>query len=188
MLVGRAAVQPGEKVLVHAAGSGVSTAAIQIARMYGARVLATAGSEEKCSLAAKLGAERTVNYREADFVGAIREWTGKKGVDLAVDHVGTDTFERTLRCLGKGGRYVTCGATSGFEMKTDFRLVFFKGLSILGSTMGGRHELGKVLRHVESGELKPVVDRILPLEEVAGAHRHLEGRMALGKTVLVTGK
>jgi NADPH:quinone reductase-like Zn-dependent oxidoreductase len=185
MLVARAAVRPGERVLIHAAGSGVSSAAIQIARMLGARVMATAGSEAKCVKARELGAEIAVDYREADFVQEVRKWTGKAGVEVAVDHVGEDTFERTLRCLAKGGRYVTCGATSGFELKTDFRLVFFKSLSILGSTMGGSHELMEVLNHVSAGALRPVVDRVLPLQDVADAHRHLESRSAIGKTVLL---
>lgn len=184
MLVDRAAVRPGDRVLVHAAGSGVSSAAIQIARLWGARVFATAGAAPKCDLARALGADETVNYRDEDFVAGIRAWTGKQGVDIVVDHVGTDTFERSLRCLAKGGRYVTCGATSGFEMRTDFRLVFFKNLSILGSTMGSNHELARVLDLVGSGDLRPVVDRVLPFEDIADAHRHLEDRSAVGKTVL----
>ena len=186
MLLGRAALRSGERVLVHAAGSGVSSAAIQIARMLGARVLATAGTDEKCRRALELGAEVAVNYREADFTREVRNWTSKQGVDIALDHVGADTFDRTIRCLAKGGRYVTCGATSGFELKTDFRSIFFKSLSILGSTMGGNAELREVLRHVDEGRLRPVVDRIFPLERAAEAHQHLESRMGFGKTVLVT--
>jgi NADPH:quinone reductase-like Zn-dependent oxidoreductase len=185
MLVARAGIRPGHTVLIHAAGSGVSSAAIQIARLFGARVLATAGSEAKCRRAVELGAEEAVNYRERDFREAVRAWTGKRGVDIAFDHVGADTFDRTIRCLATGGCYVTCGATSGFEMKTDFRLVFFKSLSILGSTMGGAHELIDILEHVGAGRLRPVVDRVLPLEAVAEAHRHLEARAGFGKTVLV---
>jgi NADPH:quinone reductase-like Zn-dependent oxidoreductase len=185
MLVGRAQVRPGEQVLVHAAGSGVSSAAIQIARLFGARVMATAGSDAKCSRARELGAELAVNYRQTDFTQEVRRWTGKRGVDVAVDHVGADTFDRTIRCLARGGRYVTCGATSGHEMKTDFRLVFFKNLSILGSTMGGSHELAELLPHVEAGRLRPVVDTVLPLDRVADGHRRLEAREGFGKVVLV---
>jgi NADPH:quinone reductase-like Zn-dependent oxidoreductase len=185
MLVTRARVKPGERVLVHAAASGVSTAAIQIARLHGARVLATAGSQAKTDLARELGAEETVDTSREDFVAAVRRWTDKRGVDVAVDHVGQDTFDRTVRCLAKGGRYVTCGATSGYEMKTDFRLVFFKSLSILGSTMGGSHELAAVLSHVADGHLRPVVDRMLPLEQVREGHALLEERKALGKVVLI---
>ncbi len=185
MLVERARVLPGEHVLVHAAGSGVSSAAIQIARMLGARVMATAGSDEKCTRARDLGAELAVNYRTADFAAEARTWTGRRGIDVAVDHVGADTFDRTVRALAKGGRYVTCGATSGYELKTDFRFVFFKSLAILGSTMGGSHELLTVLQHVEAGRLRPVVDRVLPLEAVADAHRRIESREGFGKVVLV---
>lgn len=185
MLVSRALLRPGEQVLVHAAGSGVSSAAIQIARLLGARVLATAGSEEKCARALEIGAELAVNYRERDFVEESRTWTGKRGVDVALDHVGAETFDRTLRCLARGGRYVTCGATSGYEMKSDFRYVYFKSLSILGSTMGGSHELAAVLEHVARGTLRPIVDRTFPLAQVRAAHEHLESRTGFGKTVLL---
>lgn len=185
MLVARAAVRPGEQVLVHAAGSGVGSAAIQICKLIGARVLATAGSEEKCRRALELGAEVAVPSRDADFTQEVRRWTGKRGVDVAIDHVGADTFDRTIRSLAKGGRFVTCGATSGFELKTDFRLVFFKSLSILGSTMGGSHELGTVLEHVGRGTLRPVLDRVFPLDRIADAHGHLESRLGFGKTVLL---
>jgi NADPH:quinone reductase-like Zn-dependent oxidoreductase len=184
MLKSRAGVEPGERVLVHAAGSGVSTAGIQMAALLGARVMATAGSDEKCSRALALGAEEAVNYRTADFVKEARRWSGGRGVDVVVDHVGADTFQRSLKCLVKGGRYVTCGATSGFELKTDFRLVFFKSLSILGSTMGGGHELATVLSLVDSGRLRPIVDRVYGLAEIAEAHSRLEGREAFGKIVL----
>jgi len=184
MLSARAKVQPGDLVLVHAAGSGVSTAAIQIATLLGARVVATAGSDEKCARAVALGAEEAVNYRSVDFVAAARRFSGSRGVDVVVDHVGTDTFERSLKCLTKGGRYVTCGATSGYELKTDFRLVFFKSLSILGSTMGGAHELARVLSLVAAGRLRPVVDRIFRLDDVADAHRYLAERTVFGKIVL----
>ncbi len=185
MLVTRAGVRPGRSVLIHAAGSGVSSAAIQIAKLFGARVLATAGTLEKCARARELGADEAVCYRTEDFVEAARRFTGGEGIDIAFDHVGADTFERTVRCLAKGGVYVTCGATSGFEMKTDFRLVFFKSLSILGSTMGGDHELMEVLDHVAAGRLRPVVDRVFPLVQVEQAHRYLESRQSFGKVVLV---
>jgi len=167
-------------------GSGVSSAAIQIARLLGARVLATAGSDEKCARARELGASAAVNYRTEDFVRAARAWSFGTGIDVALDHVGAETFDRTIRCLAKGGRYVTCGATSGFEMKTDFRRVFFKGLSILGSTMGASHELARVLDHVAAGELAPVVDRVYPLDAVAEAHGRLKSRAGFGKIVLTT--
>ena len=187
MLKARADVQPGERVLIHAAGSGVSSAAIQIATLLGARVLATAGSEAKCARARALGAERAVDYRKGDFLAEARAWAGRSGVDVVIDHVGADTFDRSLRCLARGGRYVTCGATSGHEMKSDFRLVFFKSLSILGSTLGASHELATLLDLVAAGRLKPIVDAVLPLEKVAEAHARLESRDVFGKVVLTLG-
>ena len=184
MLKSRAQVQPGERVLIHAAGSGVSAAAIQIAALLGARVFATAGTDEKCARGVALGAEEAVNYRTVDFAKEARRWSGGEGVEVVVDHVGAETFHRSLRCLVKGGRYVTCGATSGAEMKTDFRLVFFKSLSILGSTMGSGHELATVLSLVASGRLRPVVDQVFGLQDIAAAHGRLAGREAFGKIVL----
>ncbi len=184
MLVARAALQAGETVLIHAAGSGVSSAAIQIARLHGARILATAGSDEKCARALALGAEAVVNYRTEDFVAAAKAFTAKRGIDVALDHVGEATFDRTIRTLARGGRCVTCGATSGYELKTDFRPIFFKSLSILGSTMGRATELAELLEHVAAGRLQPIVDRVFPLSEVAAAHRHLEARSGFGKVVL----
>jgi len=185
MLASRARVQPGEQVLIHAAGSGVSSAAIQIARLLGAHVCATAGSDQKCAKALELGAELAVNYRAGDFAAEVRKWTSRRGVDVAFDHVGQETFDRTLRVLAKGGRYVTCGATSGYELKTDFRLVFFKSLSVLGSTMGGSHELDLVLQLVAEGRLRPIVDRVFPLDRIADAHARLESRAGFGKVVVV---
>lgn len=184
MLHARARVRPGELVLVQAAGSGVSSAAIQIAALSGARVLATAGTDEKCARALKLGAEAAVNYRTQDFVAEARRFAGKRGVDVVIDHVGAATFEKSLRCLGRGGRYVTCGATAGHEMHTDFRLVFFKSLSILGSTLGAGHELARILDLVARGRLAPVVDSVLPLEKIREAHARLEARDVFGKILL----
>jgi NADPH:quinone reductase-like Zn-dependent oxidoreductase len=188
MLVARAGLRPGEDVVIHAAGSGVSTAGIQIAKMLGARVLATAGSEEKLERARALGADLAVNYREQDFLAKTKAWTARRGADVVFDHVGTDTFGPSIQALAKGGRYVTCGATSGFEMKTDFRPVFFKGLSILGSTMGSKGEVLEIVKHVAAGRLRPVVDRVLLLAEVRDAHVCLENREAFGKVVLVPGE
>jgi NADPH:quinone reductase-like Zn-dependent oxidoreductase len=184
MLVARAELRPGETLLVHAAGSGVSAAAIQIARLFGARILATAGSDEKLQRARDLGAHEALTYRDPEWPRQVRKLAGKRGVDVVLDHVGTDTFAGSLRSLAKGGRYVFCGATSGFDMKADFRPVFFKNLSILGSTMGGQGELRRVRDLVEAGHLVPVIDRILPLEKVAEAHQILEERKAFGKLVL----
>lgn len=185
MLVARAELRPGETVLVHAAGSGVSTAAIQIARLLGAgRVFATTSTPEKAARAKEIGADEVVNYATDDFVARVREWTGRAGVDVVIDHVGASTLPGSLKALAKGGRVVSCGATSGPKVEVHMNLVFFKSLSILGSTMGGLGEVHEVLAHVAAGRLVPVVDSVLPLSKIADAHRRLEGRDVFGKIVL----
>ena len=184
MAVVRAAIQPGDDVLVHAGASGVGSCAIQIARALRARVITTVGSEEKADLVRGLGAEHVVLYRQTDFAQAVRDLTGKRGVDVILDHVGADTWEGNVRSLTRGGRLVVCGSTSGHLVPTNLRFLFFKNLSFLGSTMGSRSELLRVMRLVERGVLRPVVDRVLPLHDVARAHERLESRRALGKLVL----
>ncbi|MHC5210729.1 MAG: zinc-binding dehydrogenase [Planctomycetota bacterium] len=171
MLVARCAIRPGEDVLVHAAGSGVGSAAVQIAKLHHARVIATAGSDAKLERAKELGADEVINYETQDWVSEVKKLTGKRGVDIVFEHVGEKTFSGSIRCLAKGGRVVTCGATTGPKLETNLRAVFFKGLSILGST----------------SHLAPVVDRVLPLSEVAAAHAALEAREAFGKIVLIPG-
>ncbi|MBI4160833.1 MAG: zinc-binding dehydrogenase, partial [Acidobacteria bacterium] len=176
MVVTRGGVRPGETVLVQAAGSGIGTAAIQIAKLWGATVIATAGSDGKLERAKELGADHGINYATADLAAEVRRITGKRGVDLAIDHVGEATWDAVIRSLARGGRLVTCGATTGAEARTNLRYVFFKNLSVLGSTMGSRSELYEVLAHVRAGRLRPVLDRTFPLAEAAAAHRHLEAR------------
>jgi NADPH:quinone reductase-like Zn-dependent oxidoreductase len=187
MLVGRARLARGEDVLIHAAGSGVSSAAIQIARLLGARhIVATAGSDGKLAKARRLGATHTVNYRDGDFLAATKEATGGKGVEVVVDHVGGEVFERSMKALAWAGRIVLCGATAAPKAEINLRAVFFKSLSILGSTMGSLAELKHLLGFVESGELRPVVDRTLPLAEAPAAQAALEDREQFGKIVLVS--
>jgi NADPH:quinone reductase-like Zn-dependent oxidoreductase len=186
MVADRAALRPGETVLVHAAGSGVSSAAIQVARLLGAgRILATASSAEKAERATALGADEGIDTSREDFVARVRAATGKAGVDVVVDHVGAATFAGSLKSLAKGGRLVTCGATSGPKVEVHLNLVFFKSLSILGSTMGSLGEMHDLLGHLAAGRLRPVVDSVLPLSQVAEAHRRLEAREVFGKIVLV---
>ena len=184
MLVGRARLQLGETALIHSAGSGIGSAAIQIARLHHARVIATAGSDHKLAKARELGADETVNYSGTDWVEHVRRLTGKKGVDVVVEHVGAATWDGSIQCLAKGGRLVICGATSGNEVAIDLRRLFFRGLSLLGSTMGNRAELMEVLAHVGRGSLRPVVDRVMPLSEVREAHRLIARREQFGKIVL----
>src|SRR5439155_23296628 len=135
----------------------------------------------KAARARDLGADETILYRDVDFAAEVRRLTNKRGVDVVLEHVGADTFERSLRSLAKGGRLVTCGATTGGEATINIRLIFFKLLSILGSTMGTLAELHEIMKHVEAGRLHPVVDRVLPLGEIGEAHRILENREAFGK-------
>ena len=184
MLVSRAALRPGETVLVQAGGSGVGSAAIQIAKLWGAVVYATAGTPDKVKRAIALGADEGIDYSASDFLVEVRRLTNKRGVDVVFEHVGASTFDQSLRSLARGGRLVTCGATTGAEVTINLRLVFFKLLSILGSTMGSLAELHEIFRHVEAGRLHPVVDRVLPLADAAEAHRVLERREAFGKVVL----
>lgn len=185
MLVRKARVRPGQSVLVHGAGSGVGVAATQIARLFGATVIATASTAEKLSKARELGAAETINYVDDDFVSAVRSITGKRGVDVVFEHVGGETLSRSIKATTAGGCIVTCGATSGFKSEIDLRHVFFRQISILGSTMGSKADLFEVIDHLASGALRPVVDRVLPLAEAAAAHRALEARDVFGKIVLV---
>jgi len=184
MLVARAQLRPGETVLVQAGGSGVGSAGVQIAKLWGATVYTTVGSAEKAARARELGADETILYREVDFSQEIRRLTGKRGVDVVFEHVGGETFERSLRALARGGRLVTCGATAGADATINIRLIFFKLLSILGSTMGSLAELHAVVGLVAAGKLRPVVDRVLTLEQIGEGHRILESREAFGKIVL----
>ena len=186
MLTERARLQPGEDVLVQAAGSGVGSAAIQIAKLLGARVFATSSESRKLELAKQLGAAAVLNNKEQDVGAEVRRLTGKKGVEVVFEHVGAATWEASLKSLAYGGRLVTCGSTSGAKVELDIRHLFGRQLVLAGSYMGGRGELHQVLQFVFDGRLKPVVDRTFPLAEAAAAHRHLESRKQFGKVVLET--
>jgi NADPH:quinone reductase-like Zn-dependent oxidoreductase len=184
MVVEKAQVRPGQTVLVQAAGSGVSSAAIQIAKLFGARVFATAGSDAKAARARDLGADEVINYKTHDFVDEVRRLTGKRGVDVVIEHVGGEVMAKSVLATTAGGRIVTCGATAGSQPKIDLLHVFYRQIEILGSTMGSKGSLFGILEHVKAGALRPVVDRVLPLWEAAEAHRALEARDAFGKIVL----
>jgi NADPH:quinone reductase-like Zn-dependent oxidoreductase len=184
MLLTRAELQPGEDVLVLGAGSGVGSAAIQIAKFFGARVLATAGSDEKLQKAKELGADHLINHRTQKIREEVRRITGKRGVDVVFEHVGTATWDDSLASLAPSGRLITCGATTGYDAKIDLRFLFSRQLSLLGSYMGTKSELHSVMRLVASGRLRPVVDRIFPLAEAAAAHEYLESSSQFGKVVL----
>jgi NADPH:quinone reductase-like Zn-dependent oxidoreductase len=185
MLVTRAQVQPGEDVLVHAAGSGVGSLGIQIAKLRGARVIATASSEEKLAKARDLGADACVNYTADDWPKEIKKLTNGRGVDVVFEHTGAATWPGSIVSLKKGGRLVTCGATSGFDARTDLRQVFYRHLTILGSMMGSKAELLAAMKFIESGQIRAVVDRVLPFSEARKAHELMEDRAQFGKLVLV---
>ena len=184
MLVTRANVQPGEDVLVQAAGSGVGSIAIQIAKLRGARVITTASSDAKLAKARELGADETINYTHDDWPKEVRRLTNKKGVDVVVEHTGAATWPGSISSLKNNGRLVTCGATSGFDARTDLRQVFYRHLTLLGSFMGSKGELVEALKFVREGKIRAVVDRVLPLSEARQAHELIEDRAQFGKVVL----
>jgi NADPH:quinone reductase-like Zn-dependent oxidoreductase len=177
-------IRPGEDVLILGAGAGVGTAAIQIAKLIGCRVFAAASSDEKLAQAKKLGADVLINYKADEFDKKIRDLTDRRGVDVVVDYIGADTWVRSLRSARRGGRVLTCGATSGFAPQTDLRHIFFRQLQIIGSTMGSHRDFLEVMRCVFRGQLKPVIDRVLPLEQARKAHELIEQRAIFGKIVL----
>ena len=185
MLVTRTNVQPGEDVLIHAAGSGVGSIGIQVAKLRGARVIATAGSDEKLAKARELGADETINYTNADWPKEVRRLTGKRGVDVVFEHTGAQTWPGSVLSLAKNGRLVTCGATSGYDARTDLRQVFYRHLNLLGSFMGSKAELLDAMKFIERGQIRAVIDRTLPLAEARRAHELMEDRAQFGKLVLV---
>lgn len=184
MLITRARLRPAETVLVHAAGSGVGIAAIQIARCAGARVIATAGSDEKLAKARALGAEAGINYSAAGWHKQVRALTAGEGVDVVVEHTGAGTWSGSLASLARRGRLVTCGATTGYDVPVDIRHLFVKQLSLIGSYMGSQRELIDAIALLERGELRPVVDSVFPLAEAAAAHERVASRALFGKICL----
>ena len=184
MLTGRAHIKTGDVVLVLAGGSGVGVAAIQIAKLWGAKVIATAGNEAKLDQSRELGADYTINHYQQKISDEVKKITGKRGVDIVIEHVGAATFEESMKSLRPGGTLVTCGATTGPEAKFDLRFLFSRQLSLLGSYMGTMGELHEVLAHVFAGRLKPVVDKTYPLREARAAHERLEKKEQFGKVVL----
>lgn len=184
MLLTRARLHAGEVVLVLGAGSGVGQAAIQIAHLHGACVIATAGNDEKLARARALGAAHTINHASDDIAASVRRLTDGRGADVVVEHVGTATWDKSLRSLARGGRLVTCGATTGYDGRVDLRVLFSRQLSLLGSYMGRKSELLRAAAFFFAGHLMPAVDRVYPLAEAADAHRRLEARENFGKIVL----
>jgi NADPH:quinone reductase-like Zn-dependent oxidoreductase len=184
MLITRAALQPGETVLIWGIGGGVSLAALQIAKLTGAKVIATSSSDQKLAKARELGADEVLNHATQDVATEVRKLTTKRGVDVVVDNVGEQTWEKSIRCLGRQGRLVTCGGTTGPMVMTDVRKLFWYQYSILGSTMGNYAEYQEVVRLAHQGRLWPLVDRVYSLEQGADGFARLQAGEQLGKIVL----
>ena len=185
MLVGRAGIKPGQTVLVLGANSGVGIAAIQLAKLFGATVISTAGNEEKMEKARAIGADHVINHYEQKISAEVRRITNKEGVDIVVEHIGLATWEESLKTLKPAGTLVTCGATTGYDAKIDLRFLFSRQLSLLGSYMGTMGELHDVMKLVFHGKLRPVVDKVFPLQEARAAHEYLQTSQMFGKVVLV---
>lgn len=184
MLTKRAPLHPGQDVLVHAAGSGVGSAAIQLAKLHGVRVITTVGSNDKIELARKLGADEVINYQEQDFLQEVRRITNKRGVDVVVEHVGEHTWEKSVSSLARTGRLVTCGATTGNDGKVNIWNLFAKEISLIGSYGGTRQDLADVLKLVATGHFRPVVHGTYTLEQIGVAHQQMEDRKQFGKLIV----
>jgi NADPH2:quinone reductase len=186
MILGRGALRPGQTVLIHGAGGGVGSAAVEVAILAGARVFATTSGAEKAQRLREEGVELVLDYRKEDVAKSVRAETGKRGVDVVIDCVGEQTWASSLQAVAKGGRIVTCGATTGPNPKEEIRLIFWKQISILGTTMANDREFRELLSAVAAGRLTPRIDRVFPIERVREAYARLEEGRQHGKIVLVT--
>jgi NADPH:quinone reductase-like Zn-dependent oxidoreductase len=185
MLVARSEIRAGQRVLVLGGGSGVGSAAIQIAKMLGAEVIATAGDESKLAKSKELGADHLIDHYRQKISDEVRRITSKAGVDIAFEHVGQATFGESIKSLRAGGALVTCGATTGPKAEFDLRALFARQLSFLGSYMGTMGDFREVMQHIFAGKLHAVIDRTFPMSEARAAHEHLEAGKQFGKVVLV---
>jgi NADPH:quinone reductase-like Zn-dependent oxidoreductase len=184
-VVTQARVRPGQTVLVQDAGRGVGSAAIQVARLCGARVMTTVGSDDKIDFARALGAEQVVNYRTHDFVEAARAWTGKRGVDVVIEHIGGETFEKSVYALTRLGTLITIGSHDTHWGRLDLRHVYSKNLAVKGTNLGSLPEFRIMLEHVADGRLRPVIDRAYPLADARQAVQHVLDRRNKGKVLLL---
>ncbi len=184
MLVQKARIHPGQELLIYGASSGVGSAAIQIAKIYGCMVITTAGSQEKAEFAEKLGADYVIRYDREPVGKTVKQITNGKGVDVVIEHTGEKTWIDSLRALKKGGKIVTCGATTGPKVEIDLRVLFIKHQQIIGSTMGTRRNVLDLLSLIEKNLFKPVISKIFSFEDVIKAHLFLEQGKSLGKIVL----
>lgn len=184
MVMAKGQVKAGQTVVVHAAGSGVSTVLIQLCKLLGARVIATTSAREKVGRAREIGADDVIVTSEDDYVAQVKKLTSREGPDVIFDHLGGEMLEKAVTVVARGGRIVTCGATAAFSAKVDLRHVFFRQVEILGSTMGSKAMLLEALPFLQSGALRPVIDKTMSLWQARTAHELLEARKVFGKLVL----
>ena len=184
MLITNAELKPGEEVLILGIGGGVASAALQVAAQLGTHIIVASSHDEKLAAAKALGAHNGIPYRDTDFAAEVRRLTAKRGVDVVVNCVGGESWARSLAALAKGGRLVSCGAVAGAAPLTDIRRIFWNHLKVLGSTFGTRKEFKQLLNFIERSQIKPIIDRVLPLEQAATAHQLLEAGKQFGKIVL----
>jgi len=184
MLFDNAKLEPGETILIHAGGSGIGTAAIQLAKRHGATVITTVGSDEKIEPARALGADHVVNYRSDRFEGVVRKLTRKRGVDVVFEHVGADTFAGSMLCLKRGGRLVTCGSTSGVSTSVNLMMLFQQQLRLIGSFGCRMENMADAMEKMARGLARPVIDTEVGMDDIAVALQRMEGRQVFGKIVL----
>jgi len=178
-------IKPGETVLVMGAGSGVGSMAVQMANLMGARTFGTVGTNDKVEKAKMLGAETVFNHSTDRLAQQVKKLTDGRGVDVVVEHIGEEVWEQCIHSLATGGRLVTCGATTGGQLRLDARYVFSRQLTIMGSYLGTRAELAQAVDHLGSGALRPVIDSVFPLKEARVAQERMLDRQVFGKIVLV---
>lgn len=184
MLITNARLKPGESLLLIGIGGGVASAALQVAKQIGAHIVVTSGSDEKLELAKNWGADHSINHRKKDFSKEVRTLTGDRGVDVVLDCVAGEVWQKSLSALAKGGRLVTCGATAGGLPDTDLRTIFSNHLKIFGSTLGSREEFRQLLSFMTLSQIRPIIDQTFPLQEAASAQRRMEEARQFGKIVL----
>ena len=184
MLFDNAKLEPGETILIHAGGSGIGTAAIQLAKRHGATVITTVGSDEKIEPARALGADHVVNYRSDRFEGVVRKLTRKRGVDVVFEHVGKDTMAASMFCLKRGGRLVTCGSTSGVSAEINLMMLFQQQLRLIGSFGCRMENMADAMQKMARGWVRPVVDTEVGFADIDVALKRMEGRQVFGKIIL----
>jgi alcohol dehydrogenase len=187
MLFDNARLQPGETILVHAGGSGIGSAAIQLAKRMGCTVITTVGSDDKIEKAKALGADHVINYRDDRFEGVVRKLTRKKGVDVVFEHVGADTFAGSMLCLKRGGRLVTCGSTSGVSTQVNLMQLFQQQLKLLGSFGCRMENMANAMQKMAAGQVAPVIDTEVDFDGIDAALKRMEGRDVFGKIILRVG-